>query len=217
MILSICDNSTVQEVLSIISLVVKIICIATPIILIVSLMINITRKISDGKGDILNDMGSTIIPKVIAAVLIFFIPTFVDIIGKITLSDVDYRQCIKFETLKEISPSKKEEINVLIERVESSMSETDYTIAINEVNKLSESETKNKFLERLKKTRELLDLQASVDNAVKFGGEKEYNLLLPKVNALEESSFKRNLLERLEIVRQRVEEDKERNVPAPGV
>ena len=102
MILSICDNSTVQEILSIISIAVKIICIVVPIILIVSLMINITKKLSDGKGDILNDMGSTIIPKVIAAILVFFIPTFVDIIGKITLSDVDYRECIKFETLKEI-------------------------------------------------------------------------------------------------------------------
>ena len=217
MILSICDNSTVQEILSIISIAVKIICIVVPTILIVSLMINITKKLSDGKGDILNDMGSTIIPKVIAAILVFFIPTFVDIIGKITLSDVDYRERIKFETLKEITPSKRDEITVLIERVETTMSETDYTLAINEVNKLEDSETKTSFLDRLKKTRDLLDLQALVDNAVKFGGEREYNELLPRVNALLESSFKNKLLDKLEIVRQRIEEEKQRNVPAPGI
>ena len=79
MILTFCENSTVLEVMRVIKILIRIITIVVPIILIISSMIMFTREMAGGKDDLVSDGLKNFATKLIAAVLIFLIPTFVNI------------------------------------------------------------------------------------------------------------------------------------------
>ena len=217
MILSICDSADVQEVMSLLSTLVKVICIAVPILLIISLMISFTKAITDKNGEGLSNVSKSLISKVIAAILVFFIPTFVRIIANITLTDTEYEACLNIRTLKEIEISREAEIDGKIDKLKRSMSNTDYNDVKADVNSLSDGEVKDKYLKELDKIKNELDLQYSVDNALKYGGESEYNELYPKVEALDSGSFKNSLREKLSKLKERIDDEKSRLVNPPAV
>ena len=217
MILSICDNSDVQEVMSIISLAVKIICIAVPIMLIISLMITIFKAMTNKDGEVFGNLGKVIATKIIAAILVFFIPTFVNLIAKITLTDTDYKACLDIKTLSEITKYRQDEVESLFTRVNETMTVTDYNNLKDTIDQLPSGDRKNAYLDRLSKVKENLDLQYEVDTALKFGSEEDYNRLLPKVNALSEGDFKNSLLEKLNRLKARVDDENSRMVTPPSV
>ena len=80
MIIDICDSPNVLEVMYIINIVITIIKIAVPILLIVSLMITFVKAVSSNDSDALEKAKKSSVAKVIAAILVFFIPTFVNTI-----------------------------------------------------------------------------------------------------------------------------------------
>ena len=81
MILSVCEVPEVLKVMIIIKLVINIIKISVPIILILVCMIEYMKAVKD--TDEMKDVNKKIVNKIIAAVLIFFIPTLVGIIFRV--------------------------------------------------------------------------------------------------------------------------------------
>ena len=79
MILNICDNGDVLSVMRIVNITVLIIKIAIPIILILSLSINYLKAVYTSDNDALVKANKQAVNKMIAAILIFFIPTFVNV------------------------------------------------------------------------------------------------------------------------------------------
>ncbi len=217
MILNICDNADVQEVLSLISLLIRIICIAVPIILIVSLMIMITKAITNKEEDIFSNMGKAVFSKVIAAILVFFIPTFVRTIAHITLADTEYESCIDIRTLEEIEISKSDEIVGDLDRLKNTLNSTQYNEVLNKINSLPDGDNKDKFLEEIKKIKNDIDLNYLVDTALQYGNEKDYNDLYQKVEALESGSLKNSLREKLAKLKERIDEENSRIVTPPPV
>ncbi len=91
MILSICDLPDVVKVMGIVKIVITIIRIAVPILLMVSVMIDFVRAILDAE---LNKITKVMVNKVIAAVLVFLIPTFVRLIANIVGVSTEYEKCL---------------------------------------------------------------------------------------------------------------------------
>ena len=91
MILSICDVPDVQKVMKLIKLVITIIKIAVPIMLIVSVMVDLMREVIKGEG--FEKYGPLIFYKILAAVIVFFIPTIVNVIFDVIAPNSEYKQC----------------------------------------------------------------------------------------------------------------------------
>ncbi len=96
-ILSICDNEDVLAMIRVVKVVINIIRIIVPILLIVSLSIDFTKAMIDGNNDSIAKASKLAISKAIAAVLIFFIPNFVNIVIKLVSDDETYKKCLSYQ------------------------------------------------------------------------------------------------------------------------
>ena len=135
MMLNVCDNPTVLEVMRIVKIILTIIRIVVPLILIISLMIGYTKAVANKDADALSKANKTAVAKVIAAILVFFIPTFVNIIGHIT-GETSYLSCINIASSESISESYKTMAQSYLNRAKTSLSLADYNNALNYVNKI---------------------------------------------------------------------------------
>ena len=93
-ILSLCQNGDVLSVFRIINIVILFIKIIVPIILIVNGMLTIMKTIKVGEEDLLASAKKQLVNNVIAAVIIFLVPTFVNVIIKTVGTENGYKNCL---------------------------------------------------------------------------------------------------------------------------
>lgn len=84
-----CSNQDLLNALYVIKIVIRAISIIVPIVLIVSLSIKIAKSIANDGFD--NEVKKKCITSAIAAVIVFMVPTFVDLFAN--LMNVEYRSC----------------------------------------------------------------------------------------------------------------------------
>ena len=154
MILSVCDMPEVLKVMRIINIVINIIRIFVPIILIVSAMIDLVRAITNAE---LNKISKPIINKVIAAILVFLIPTFVRLIATISSNNGEYTECLKDisrETIREAFARQEE---ALVSKAEETLNESDYNNAKYYLINITSETEKNEFKKRLDIVKEKIE------------------------------------------------------------
>ncbi len=149
MLLSICDNPNVLEVLRIIKIVIQIIKIIIPIILIISLSLDFTKAVYSNDNDLLTKAERSAIPKIVAALLVFFIPTFVDLIININSNENAYVSCLNNATREKIDEAYVKEAQILVDEAKESLSRSNFNLAVSKTNKLKNENEKNRILEEL--------------------------------------------------------------------
>ena len=155
MILNICDMPNVMEVLRIVNIVIKIIRIVVPIILMVSAMFDLVRAVTNAE---LNKMSKTMVSKVIAAILVFLIPTFVSVIALIAGNNGEYKHCLEPISLDQIKIAYTEFENDLVEKAEETFDINDYSNAMVYLMNVKDPEKRKEFEERLKVVKEQIDI-----------------------------------------------------------
>ena len=148
MILSICDSPDVLSVINIVIIVIKIIRIAVPIILMISIMIGLAKAITNNDNDTLNKCLKTSGVKIIAAILVFFIPKFVSVIADITGTN-EYKECIDLTTTVDVRDAYVKKIDGLIEKYRESEAESDNLTAKNYINTIRYDDIRKEKLEEL--------------------------------------------------------------------
>ena len=78
-ILGVCDKSYIVQVLLIIKILFKIICAVVPIVVIIATIINLFKAITSGKDDDLKDSFKTTVRRIIAGLVVFFLPTIISV------------------------------------------------------------------------------------------------------------------------------------------
>ena len=154
MILSICDVPEVMKVMRIINIVVLIIRIVVPIILMISAMITLVRAVTNAE---LNKLTKPIVNKVIAAILIFLIPTLVRVVADISGNDREYEKCLRIVSKQEIADAFKSSIEEWVSKAEESKSVDDYNTALSYLNNLKDQNEKSSYQTRLDKVKEEID------------------------------------------------------------
>lgn len=157
MILSICDNPDILKIMNLIILIINIIKVAVPIILILTLMIRFTSSVAKSKEDALESIKKSAPANIIAAVLIFLVPTFVSIVTKISFPNSDFVKCLSGASNETIAASYVEKAEKLVAKAELSLKINDYTAAMNYLKNLSNSEKKEELAKRLEAIREKLN------------------------------------------------------------
>ena len=126
MILQICDNPTVLSVMRIVNIAILIIKIVVPILLILTGMITLLKTIKVGEEDLLVKAKKQLVNNCIAAVVVFFIPTFVSVLVKVSLTNGEYKDCLS-NTSSDVINQKYYDIAVdSISKAESSSKYNDY-------------------------------------------------------------------------------------------
>jgi len=168
--MGVCSNPDLLKIVLIFKTVVNILKIFLPLILIVSLMIDITKGIVQDKEDKINAYRKLMPKKLIAAALFFLVPTVMDMALNIMDEGLnfEYAKCITNadqETINELYLSRAEE---LVYKVETSLSDGTFNViylfdAQAAVNKIkTDDDLKNILSNRLKE----------ISNKVNFGGDK---------------------------------------------
>ncbi len=120
MILSICNEPGTLNIIRIVVLLINIIKIVVPIILIVFLVIKIMGAVTKQNQDEIAKTIKSSIPNIIAAVLIFLIPTLVDIVARLSFPNSDYSKCISGISSEKINDlyidNEDELINIALEK-----------------------------------------------------------------------------------------------------
>ncbi len=148
MILSICSNPQVLEVMRIINMIILIIKIAVPILLILTGMITLMSTIKTGNDDLLAKAKKQLISNSIAAVVIFLIPTLVNVIVKISDTNNEYRDCLYADT-EIISNAYTSRAEELLSSAEKSKTYNDYYAAKDAVSKIKDENERASLEERL--------------------------------------------------------------------
>lgn len=148
MILSICSNPEVLEVMRIINVIILFIQIAVPILLILTGMTTLMSTIKVGNDDLLAKAKKQLVNNSIAAVVIFLIPTLVNVIVKISDSNNEYRDCLYADT-EIISNAYVSRANELLSSAEKSKTYNDYYAAKDAVSKIKDENEKASLEDRL--------------------------------------------------------------------
>lgn len=155
-ILSLCDVEEVQQILEIVKMVVDFIKIIVPIILMVSAMITLMLDIKAGNEDALAKSKKLLINKAIAAALIFFVPTLVDLVLNLAAGETEYKKCFNVSSAAPTNETSINNASTYLTSAESSLDRKDYNKAYDSINKLEDETLKNEYLSRLEKLDELI-------------------------------------------------------------
>ncbi len=77
MILSICEKSYMVQIFLIIKIFFKMLCILAPIIIIIASIYSVFKTIKSGKDEDIKDNLTMLVRRVIAGLLIFFLPSII--------------------------------------------------------------------------------------------------------------------------------------------
>ena len=155
--LSICSEPSIMEVMRIIVLFINIIKVVVPIILIISLMIKFAGAVTKNDQDLLNKAAKTAVPNAIAAVLIFLVPTFVDIVVRLTFPNSSYSECISGISKETVSAAYNKKMDELIKVATKSLTNADYSNAYSYLNNIKDKDEKEKYKAELEELKELID------------------------------------------------------------
>ena len=161
---SICTNPDLLGVFRIIKIVILIIKIAAPITLILSIMIGYVKAIKDNDSDALNKANKNVVPKLIAAILIFFIPTFVNTIaGVVSYDKSNYLTCIKNANTANINKIYISEAQYYTNLAKEKLSRKYYDVAMKNASKIKTPSAKIRIMDEL----------ASIDKLITAKEEEE--------------------------------------------
>ena len=165
-LLSICDNGDILSIMRIIKIAILIIRIIVPILLIVSLALNYMNAVKSNDADMLSKANKSSIPKIIAAILVFMIPTFVHLLANL-IGDDSYVHCIDIATIENINNAREKTAKTRIDKVKETLELSDYQAALSEINKIKDNDIKTAMMSDLNKIHEYVLLNQEINKLIK--------------------------------------------------
>ena len=172
-VLGICDAGEILETFSIVNTIVLIIKIVVPIILLVSGMITLLKAIKDKDENLLAEAKKSLITKCIAAIFIFFVPTFVNALVKAgSTEENNYIDCLNNATPENISKAYLTEAETLLARADENKDLDDYYAARVAASKIKDKELRKKYMEKLDAMYEIIkkEMEEAEKNTNPDGG-----------------------------------------------
>ena len=197
-ILDLCENPDILSVLRYVKIGLTIIRIAVPIILIVSLMLGYTRAVGGKDSDELSRANRAAVSKVIAAILVFFIPTFINILaGVASFSSDSYIKCLNDATEENISSGYRMLAEKRLDAALSTLTKGDLMLAKNTIKKVKDKTIRAELEKEASTIEGYINIREEIYKLVDNYSREGYTELLKKINGIANSDVKERLLEEL--------------------
>lgn len=196
-ILGICNSTSVLEVLRIVKIIITIILIVVPIILLFSLIFKFIGAATKGDEDAIASIKKKAVPSIIAAALIFLVPTIINLIIQISFPNSEYTQCLENSSPEKLTQIYESNAKNGINKVKQTLSKTDYYNAEKSINKLN-SDIKDSYLNDLKYLEKYVDMMSDIKQIANTRNRKKYKELSEEVNNITDEDIKNTLLAALE-------------------
>ena len=110
-ILAFCDKSYIVQILLIVKTFFKIACYLAPVIVIIASMIHIFKTIMTGKEDDFKDSLKVTVKRIIAGLIIAFLPALINyiFIGLLDTSEVEFLACFESASKEKVASLKQKE------------------------------------------------------------------------------------------------------------
>ncbi len=194
-ILSFCSSPEVLEVMMLVKLLIRAICVIVPIILIVVLTVDYMKAVSNSDDKMVFKITKNLPYRAVAALLIFFIPSFVKMIVFIADSDAnDIYSCIENATPELIDVAYQNNSRSRLDRLKESLSIDDYNNARISISEIEDITIKNELLNELNELKKYVDIKSEINKLISNYNKDDYFKLIDKINKIEDSSIKEKLL-----------------------
>lgn len=135
MILKICDSPEILSAMKYVKLVINLVKVLVPIILILSISIALVRTVSGKADEELPKVLKSSVNKILAAVLVFLVPTLVNtIIATMDAESIDFASCLNNATEENINIAYLNQANKYLARANETLLRGDYNIAVSKIN-----------------------------------------------------------------------------------
>ena len=194
-ILSICDNGDVLSAFRMVKIFINIIRIAVPIILIVSLILDYTKAMTSSDTDVLSNIFKLSLNKLVAAIVIFIMPTIVNITINIVDKNGDtYLSCFKNTDRESIDEAYRVTANDYIEYGNTSLQRADYSNAKRATNKIKNNGVKTELNNKLDKLNNYITIKEDIALLNYEYSKEKYDELKNRINDIEDEEVKNILL-----------------------
>ena len=157
MIASICSNPKVLEVMRYINIFVTIIRIIVPMLLIFSLTFKLIKAVTSGNDDGLSKFKKNAPSNIIAAAVIFLIPSIVSLIVKVSFPNSDYKNCLEIKTVDKINEIYENKMEELVNNLEESLDINDYNNAMSYLKNIKDENKRNQYESKIISIKEEID------------------------------------------------------------
>ena len=197
MILGICSQPEILEVLNLVKIIVGGICIIVPIILIVFISKDYLKSISD--SDALANVHRSLITRAIAAIVIFMIPTFIRVILYVAdFAGAEVYDCLDKANAVDIDIAYSNKASDYLNKTKDSLNRTDYDNAKISASKVDDVNKRNDLLEELEKLEEYVDLKDKIGKLKENFDEEKFNEYRDKVENINDEEIKSILKKELD-------------------
>ncbi len=149
-ILSLCDSGDVLSVFRIVNIIIMIIKVAVPILLIIVGMVTLMKSIKTGNEDLLAKAKKQLVSNCIAAVIIFLVPTLVNVLARLSSNDGNsYLSCLKNATIENINQAYITQAEALLASSEENLNYNGYYSAVTVVSKIKDTALRKQYNEKL--------------------------------------------------------------------
>ena len=108
LLLDLCSRSSFLRLLYFIKVIIRVICIAVPILLVVMLMIDLSKAMVKDDKDLIIEVKNKTLKRTLAAIIVFLVPSFVSLLLNV-LDFSGYNDCIKDLSIESIKLAKSKE------------------------------------------------------------------------------------------------------------
>lgn len=188
MIANICDSPDILKVIRIVDIVITIIKVVVPILLILRGMIDYMNAMKDNDNDALVKTNKLFVKRVIAAVIVFFIPTFVHLIANLTEDTSNYASCIANATPEGISIAYYNNSQKYVDAAYKSKIYSDYLAATSYIEYVEDANQKQELLNKLDELKKYYEIKEKIDK------KEDYNTIEGLINNIINEELKKDLL-----------------------
>ena len=157
MILSICSEPKILEIMRIVNIFINIIQIVVPILLIFTLIFKFIKATINDDQDNLQKVLKTVPSNLIAAVIIFLVPYLVSMVVKVSFPNDDYKNCLNVKTVEQLNKIYEDRIEKLISKAEETLNINDYTNAINYLKNIKDEDLRKTYENKLNVLKEQIE------------------------------------------------------------
>lgn len=197
-ILGICDTAEILSVIRLIRIVINAIQIIVPIVLIVTLSLDFSRATFTHDDNALIQARNKAVFKAIAAVCIFAIPTFVNVLMKASINDDTYKTCLQSATQENIDLAFEARADRYMTNARNSLTRETYTIAKNNLKYVKDETKKQTYKSELEQILIAVEAKELVEKVRLSKKDSDYQKAVDAVSKLTDKELRDRLEDELE-------------------